>query len=131
MTQAADARVGAAETVITPPLGTELAGYFTTRISDGIISDLKAKAVVVGSGTSRIALVACDLITMTQEITDAVRELAAKQTGISPSRVMVCATHTHTGPEPRPNRPIRRNEEYIAELPGRIAAAVTDRKSVV
>ena len=36
--------VGAAETVITPPVGTALAGYFTPRLSTGVIHDLKAKA---------------------------------------------------------------------------------------
>jgi hypothetical protein len=115
--------VGAAESNITPPLGTELAGYFETRVSDGVISDLMAKAVVVGTGEERIALIACDLITMSAEVTAEVRQLVEAATGIPGERVMVCSTHTHTGPEIRGGRPIKRNEEYVAGLPGRIAAA--------
>ncbi len=115
--------VGAAETIITPPLGTELAGYFHTRVSDGIISDLMAKAVVLGEGADRIALIACDLISIPSEITAQVRCRVEAETGIPGERVMVCATHTHTGPELRPNRPIKRNEAYVAGLPDRIAEA--------
>ncbi|MBT3286977.1 MAG: hypothetical protein HN904_07870 [Victivallales bacterium] len=113
--------VGAAETVISPPLGTELAGYFSPRVSDGVISDLMAKAIVVGEGAGRIALIACDLLAITEEISVPVRARVAAETGISGDRVMICATHTHTGPELRANRPIKRNEEYMAGLPDRIA----------
>jgi neutral ceramidase len=115
--------VGAAETVISPPLGTELAGYFSPRVSDGVISDLMAKAIVVGEGADRIALIACDLLAITEEISVPVRARVAAETGIPGDRVMICATHTHTGPELRANRPIKRNEEYMAGLPDRIADA--------
>lgn len=115
--------VGAAESVISPPLGTELAGYFSTRVSDGVISDLMAKAIVLGEGADRIALIACDLLAMPEEVCAPVRRRVEEETGIPGERVMVCATHTHTGPELRPNRPIKRNEAYAAELPNRIAQA--------
>ena len=46
-------RVGAAETTITPPVGTPLAGYFTPRISEGVIWDLKARAVIAGGKSGR------------------------------------------------------------------------------
>jgi len=115
--------VGVAETVITPPVGTELAGYFHPRVSEGVISDLMAKAVVAGTGDDRVAIVACDLITMTAELSGPTRERITAATGIPGERVLICSTHTHTGPELRPNRPIARNEEYFAGLPERIAEA--------
>ena len=115
--------VGAAEVVITPPVGTELAGYFSPRVSEGVISELKAKAIVAGDGAERVAIVACDLITMVAEISGAVREKIAAATGIPGDRIMICSTHTHTGPELRPNRPIARNEAWFATLPGLIADA--------
>jgi hypothetical protein len=115
--------VGAAERVISPPLGTELAGYFHPRVSDGVISDLMAKAVVLGEGDGRIALIACDLLAIPEELSAPARARVEAATGIAGERVMICATHTHTGPELRPNRPIRRNEEYMAGLPDRIAEA--------
>ncbi|MFO7948516.1 MAG: hypothetical protein R6V19_17065 [Armatimonadota bacterium] len=115
--------VGAAEVQITPPVGTELAGYFHPRVSDGVIIDLMAKAVVVGEDDP-VAICACDLITMTAEISGAAREIIEEATDIPGERVMICSTHTHTGPELRPNRPIARNEEWVKTLPGLIAEAV-------
>lgn len=117
-------QVGAAETKISPPLGTELAGYFQTRVSEGVISELMAKALVMGEGADRVALVACDLLVMTAEISSQAREIIERETGISGDRVMIGATHTHTGPELRPDRPIQRNEEYMQALPALIAEAV-------
>ena len=115
--------VGAAEVQITPPVGTELAGYFSPRVSEGVISELMAKAVVVGEGEDRVAVIACDLITMTAEVSGPARERIERETGIRGERVLICSTHTHTGPELRPNRPIKRNEEWFATLPGLIADA--------
>ena len=117
--------VGTAENDITPPIGTQLAGYFTRRVSDGIISNLMAKAVVMGEGDARCVLITCDLITMTAAICNATRAIISEATGIKPERIMMCSTHTHTGPEIRvPTRgATEANEEYLAGLPKRIADA--------
>lgn len=117
--------VGTAENDITPPLGTELAGYFTTRISDGVISNLMAKAIVTGEGDGRCVLITCDLITMTAAVTAEVRKLVHDATGIPEANVMICSTHTHTGPDirNRPDQIIALKKEYVAGLPQRIAAA--------
>lgn len=115
--------VGAAETVITPPLGTGLAGYFTPRISEGVIYDLKAKAVIAGEGEGRVGIIACDLIGLPAEIVQAAREKLQEATGIPGERVLICGTHTHTGPETRSNRIVPANDDYLQELPGLIAAA--------
>lgn len=117
---------GAAEVVITPPVGTALAGYFTPRISEGIIWDLKAKAVIAGEGAQAVGIISCDLISMPQEIVTAAREEFEAATGISGSRILICATHTHTGPETRNARLVPTNPEYLADLPGLIAQAGID-----
>ncbi len=117
--------VGVSENDITPPLGTQLAGYFAPRISDGVISPLMAKALVVGAGAERCVLICCDLITMTAELCEASRSLITAATGIAGERIMICSTHTHTGPELRVRRNgiIAVNQEYLTGLPGQIAAA--------
>lgn len=117
---------GAAETVITPPLGTNLAGYFTPRVSDGVISDLKAKAVVAGEGKDAVGIIACDLIGIPEEIVKAAREVFEAATGIAGNRILICGTHTHTGPETRPKRIVPTNDDYLAELPKLIAQAGID-----
>ncbi|MEN6548819.1 MAG: hypothetical protein ABFE07_22440 [Armatimonadia bacterium] len=117
---------GAAEAVITPPLGTNLAGYFTPRVSDGVISDLKAKAVVAGEGKEAVGIIACDLIGIPEEVVKAAREVFEAATGIDGNRILICGTHTHTGPETRKGRLIPTNDDYLAQLPKLIAQAGID-----
>ena len=115
---------GTAENDITPPIGTELAGYFNKRVSDGLIHPLMAKAAVFGEGDDRCCLIVCDIITMTAMIRDKVREIINAETGIKPERIMISATHTHTGPEIRDGSKVTSvNIEYREGLPRRIADA--------
>lgn len=120
-------QAGAAEVVITPPVGTALAGYFTPRFSEGVIYDLKAKALVAGEGTQAVAVIACDLISVPKELVAAARAQITAATGIPGERILIAATHTHTGPQTRSGDSRRQlvppNEEYLATLPGLIAQA--------
>ena len=61
---------------------------------------------------------------MTAELTGQVRELVEAATGMPGENVMLCATHTHTGPNPRRGGTVKRNEAYMAELPKMISKAV-------
>ncbi|HVM46410.1 MAG TPA: neutral/alkaline non-lysosomal ceramidase N-terminal domain-containing protein [Candidatus Acidoferrum sp.] len=90
--------VGAAEVDITPPVGYRMAGYFNERISTGVHDPLHAKAMVLQQGTAELALVACDLLGVQLSDTTAARAQASKRTGIPVSHIVICATHTHTGP---------------------------------
>lgn len=116
--------VGRAQEAITPPLGVSLAGYFHDRKATWKRDDLHAKAVVIEADGERIALVSCDLISVTAEVVDAARALIEAECGICPDRVLVCATHTHTGPEMRENSVVPAATEWAAGLPRRIADAV-------
>ena len=93
-----DFRAGAASVVITPPAGTPMAGYYRLRTADGVLDDLHAKALVVEQAGMKAAFVTLDLITVTRTVTAAARGLIATQTSIPPERVMISATHSHTGP---------------------------------
>ena len=115
---------GTAENDITPPIGTQLAGYFQTRVSDGLIHPLMAKAAVFGEGDERCCLIVCDIITMTSWVRDKTREIINAETGIKPERIMISATHTPTGPEIRDgSKTTSVNLEYREGLPRRIADA--------
>lgn len=90
---------GAAEVVITPPVGTFLDGYGArTGGSVGVHDDLHARALVIDDGTSQAALVSCDLIAVDRRLVAAAREIAATATGIPAGNILVAATHTHAGP---------------------------------
>lgn len=92
-------RAGAAEVVITPPVGTFLDGYGArTTGSVGVHDDLHARAIVVDDGATQAAIVACDLIGVDRRLTAEVRRIAHEATGIPAAHIMVSATHTHAGP---------------------------------
>lgn len=117
-------RAGSGRTIITPPVGTSLAGYFHDRVSDGVRDELRASAVVFEAGGERIALVSCDLIALRREIVDPAKAIIQEQTCIPSENVLICCTHTHTGPETRCGRVVPWSEEYLATLPGLIAESV-------
>lgn len=95
----AEFRGACAKVNITPPLGITLIGSKGLP-SDAIRDDLYAKAMVLSDGTTTIAVVSADLLyTPLEDITNPVRALVSEKTGIPEKNIMVCATHTHSGPE--------------------------------
>lgn len=119
---------------ITPPLGMPLAGYYSPRGATGVHDELWARALVVEGQGGRAAVVSCDLIHLTQEAGDAARALIAQKTGIPRERIVVTASHTHTGPVliGTHDRYMLGEEQlalarkYAEELPGRIAEAAAE-----
>jgi neutral ceramidase len=90
--------VGAAEIDITPPVGMRMAGYFDERFATGVHDPLKAKALVLRQADKEIAMVFCDLVGVSLNVTTNARAQASKNTGIPVPNIMICATHSHTGP---------------------------------
>lgn len=133
-TRAGELRAGAAAVEITPVVGTPMAGYYTARAMDGVHDVLYAKALVVEQDGHRAALVVCDLISMPRGVTEEARKLIEQNDpGLPAERVMVSATHSHTGPV-LPSGSSRdpaddgngadKARQYVATLPERIADAV-------
>jgi hypothetical protein len=125
-------RAGAASVLITPPLGTPLAGYYSPRGTTAVLDDLYCKALVLEQGGTRAALVVCDLISLPRRTIQEARRLIEKQTGIPGGHVMISATHTHTGPvitRDGPRDQLDRGDSDLARrytemLPERIARSV-------
>ena len=119
-------RVGAAQQKITPKMGSHLGGYWRVRIAETVRSDLYTKAMVFEIKGRRVAIVANDLIGITPEIAAAAREIISERCGIPSDAVLICATHTHTGPEirDRKDRSYGSDPQYNAELIKNIAAVV-------
>ena len=129
---AAEIRAGASAVDITPEPGTPMAGYYHERAAEGVHDPLFAKALVLDVGGSKAALVALDLITTTRDlVADARREIETA-CGIPGDRVMISATHAHTGPVISGRGPrddvfgggSPKAKAYRAALPGKIALAV-------
>jgi neutral ceramidase len=89
---------GLAVADITPPIGYRMSGYFNERLSTGTLNPLHAKAIVLRQGDASAAMVFCDIIGMSLDVSSRARRLAAERTGIPESNILIAATHSHTGP---------------------------------
>ncbi len=117
-------QVGSAAVDITPPIGTHLAGQFHDRVAETIHDPLNARALVLDDGSTRVAIVACDLLSHKRSTVLKARELAAAETGIPPENILITASHTHTGPRVADIFPAPADAEYLALLPRQIAGAI-------
>jgi len=97
--------VGFARAIITPPPGVALAGYFAPRYNRGLLDDLHVRVCLFRQGDATGGIVQLDLLEATLWMTHAIRErVAAAGHAALAERLLICATHTHTGPEPREAR---------------------------
>jgi hypothetical protein len=95
---AAQLTAGVAVTDITPPVGYRMSGYFHERLSTGTSNALHAKAIVLRQDDESAALVCCDIIGLSPDVSSRARALAAEETGIPTANILLAATHSHTGP---------------------------------
>ncbi len=105
--------------VITPPVGTPLAGYFTPRRAKGVYDDLYASILVLRRDGRIAVFVACDLVGVPETIAKDIREGIETALGGGECAVLVSATHTHTGPSVGQAG----CEDYDRELVRRVVAA--------
>ncbi len=137
----AELRAGAARVSITPDpreLPYTLGGYGDLKRlrtpATGIHDTCYARALVLASGASRCAIVSLDLCFLPANVKEAVATRIG-ETGIPKAALLLCATHTHSGPEPL--RLHSGNTGATGDLPsfdphlldwmaGRIAQAVLD-----
>jgi len=84
---------GAAEIIITPPVGGPLN---VARPSTGIHDDLFARALVISDTVKKTAIVSLDLAGVGFAFTDELRTRIQRRTGID--TVLVNCTHTHSAP---------------------------------
>ena len=115
---------GAAFANLTPWLGIALCGGFAQRQAQDVHDEIHAKALVLDNGDIRIGIVVCDFVCMPRRIADAVKERVAQACGIPPSHLLVCATHTHSGPAVRTALGVREDPMYVEQIPAKIADAV-------
>ncbi|MDE0314765.1 MAG: hypothetical protein OXM61_07685 [Candidatus Poribacteria bacterium] len=117
-------KAGSATSNITPPLGTAIPGGFRPRYAQNVDDELFAKALVIENDSTRIALVTCDLIAVTQKMVDVAKQRIADRCDILPEHVMVNATHTHTAVAVADLLGVDEDNEYTDWVPLKIADAV-------
>jgi len=120
-------RAGAASACITPDEALWLAGYASRAApARGKISDLCASALALEDAAGeRFVVVSVDLIAVTPIIAEPVFTAAQFRHGLSRRQILLAASHTHYGPEFRPDKQVFFHipEPYAAKLPD-VAAKV-------
>ena len=93
-------RVGLARVKITPDGPIRLDGYaHRTKASDGVVSDLWAKAMAIEDGRGRQSvLITLDLIGFPSDWAEAVSSAIAAKTGMERRQILLNCSHTHSGP---------------------------------
>ena len=89
---------------ITPDMPVQLAGQFAERVSQKVLEPCMATAMALeGPGPAgameQAVLVSCDVVHIPEELVRGVRERVARDLpGVDPAKIILAATHTHTGP---------------------------------
>ena len=114
--------------IISPDVGTLIAGYGTNDVSIAKLDDLMMTAVVFDDGDSRVLLVSFDLLGLDPEIIREIRSDAAKTLGVPAANVMLSCTHTHGGPSTRTfgllKDDARLDERYLAKMRQAVLRAI-------
>ncbi|OQA87671.1 MAG: hypothetical protein BWY31_00614 [Lentisphaerae bacterium ADurb.Bin242] len=105
---------GVGRRCINPQVPISLAGYFNIRMWDKVLDDLEVRAIIFKQGPDYAAILQFDLVTvplfLCDQILDSVRKAGIRE--LSRENILICATHTHTGPEVRLGRN-GANSEYL------------------
>ena len=114
-------QAGAAMVDITPKLGCHMLGYFRDRLATDIHDPLHVKAMALSNGETTIGLVVCDLIVVPMDVVNEAKSIIQQRLGIPPENVLICGTHTHTGPAIKPALGTPEEEGYGESVIPRIA----------
>jgi neutral ceramidase len=90
-------KIGFSKQSINPPLGTFLAGYEYERYSEGVHDDLFSRVIVI-EGHEIYIIVELDLVAVDESFINLLWERIYDRWGIGKENLMVCCTHTHSGP---------------------------------
>lgn len=125
-------KVGYAKLDVTPPMGIEVAGYYKTRIADGVLDNIEAVAIALNLGDKTVALVAIDCLGVSKSFTDKCKQNVNAKTGIDCDAIFIHGTHTHTGPridDQADNQPTKKYTDFLIDrVTDVITLAVDDLK---
>src|SRR5690606_29223876 len=76
--------------------GMRIVGGFAPYPAVHVHDELHARSLVLDDGTTKLALVVCDLLGLHRSLSIEARRLIEQATGIPPENVMISATHTHS-----------------------------------
>ena len=90
--------LGVAREKITPAVGGQLYGYTPDTFSESLHDDLTATAFYFRQGDTQALMVSLTVCLIQTELDGSIREMIEQKFGIPAGHCMLCATHTHSGP---------------------------------
>ena len=130
-------QAGVAKVKITPPQPFWMSGYASrTNQSMGVLQDLWARALALRDPKGhRVVIVTCDLIGLHHSVSDDVFKQAKKRYKLDRADVLLCCSHTHSGPVIGMNlnvmydftpEDVQRVKAYAAQLAENIVNVIGD-----
>ena len=121
-------RASAGEVDLNPPIGGWMTG-FAARVlpTTGVHDPIMARAVLIDDGGTRLAIVSCDLLGFASAAVAEMRSRIAAKTSIPAGNILICCTHTHSGPSSMPLRGWLAvvDEQWLEEAKTRIVELVS------
>ena len=90
--------LGVAREIITPKIGGQLYGYRPNIFSERVADDLTATAFYFRQGDKECILISVTVCSVQTELNDSILQQIQEQTGIAKENCILCAIHTHSGP---------------------------------
>lgn len=129
--------IGTGKAIITPALGTAMAGFAGREHgADSVRDDLELRVFWVdaeGNEAGPVCVICADLIGIGARFAAQVREDLAGSFGIKPGSVLLAASHTHCGPQALENLIDTGaiDPEYLTRLRRQCLEAATDAKDSI
>jgi neutral ceramidase len=94
-------KAGVASVVVTPREPIRLAGFASRdKSSQGVAADLRVKALALQDASGKpFVIVTADLIALRRNLSDIIAERCRAKYGLTRDRLLLNASHTHSGPE--------------------------------
>jgi len=83
---------------VTPPLGSDLSGYYSRRAAKGVRDPLYINAVAVSNDSETVVMLAIDYIGITADNIEKIKEIISERTSLPKDNITVSAMHQHTSP---------------------------------
>ncbi len=92
-------RAGAAAVDITPTdFPVNMPGGFSANMAEKAHDPFHSRALVLDDGQTKLALVVVDVLGAGPDVLDEAKAIAAAKTGMTPDKMLISSTHTHSGP---------------------------------
>jgi hypothetical protein len=96
-------KLGTGKAIITPPIGTPLVGFGSRdHGSESVLDDLEVRVFWfqdADNAEEAVCIISADLLGFGDDSTQFLRDSISIEYGITPERILLAASHTHSGPQ--------------------------------